>query len=82
MERKKLIFWTGASLITLGFVFQIGETWYFGWNLQPESFEEAACDFAAMMLRYAGMIAIIYAWAIMPQTLTVTHVVRCDNERA
>ena len=45
MERKKLIFWTGASLITLGFVFQIGETWYFGWNLQPESFEEAACDF-------------------------------------
>lgn len=73
MERKKLIFWTGASLIILGFVFQIGETWYFGWNLRPESMEEAWCDMVAAAMRYAGILAITYAAWIM--TTEMRHTV-------
>lgn len=84
MDRKKQIFWTGVALVALGFVFQIGETWHFGWNLRAESMEEAICDLAAAVIRYAGFMAIVYAACIMPSEMRHTFVMdRGDkNERA
>lgn len=81
MDRKKLIFWTGASLIALGFVFQFGETWYFGWNLRAESMEEAWCDLAAAAMRYAGFLAIVYAACIMPQDMRHTFVMDRGDQK-
>ena len=34
----------------LTFVWALGETWYFGWNVWPESPAEVGCDMVAMSL--------------------------------
>ena len=80
MKRKELIFWAGAAMLAFGFIFQFGETWYFGWNLRAESIEEAWCDFAAAAIRYAGLIAIAYATLVMPTEMTHTFIVKRGDD--
>lgn len=50
----------GARLLISGFVFNFFETWYFGWNLRPQSVSEMICDYIGGFLMILGFLAI--AW--------------------
>ncbi|HMM20609.1 MAG TPA: hypothetical protein PKA10_07700 [Selenomonadales bacterium] len=50
----------------IGFIFNFGETWYFGWNLKPQSPEEMVCDYIARGLMLIGWLIVLYV-AISPQ---------------
>lgn len=44
-------------LITLfAFAFWIAETWYFGWNMQAQTTQEALCD---------NIVAVLFVWGIV-----------------
>lgn len=45
---------TGWVLIAAAFVFWLGETWIFGWNLKPQSEAERFCDTLALVIWSIG----------------------------
>jgi len=55
------IFSTGSALLVGGFVFNIAETWYFGWNLRPQSIAEMVCDYISTGTLLVGIIMVSYA---------------------
>lgn len=48
----------GSFLVVIGFVFNFLETWYFGWNLKPQSPAEMVCDYIAAFVMLIGIISI------------------------
>lgn len=45
------------NLITLfAFAFWIAETWYFGWNMKPQTGQEALCD---------AIVVVLFVWGIV-----------------
>ena len=53
-----------AAIIAAGFIFNIIETAYFGWNTKPSCTEEMICDYIASALILGGTIwlAILIGW--------------------
>ena len=53
-----------AAMIAAGFIFNIIETAYFGWNIKPSFTEEMICDYIASALILGGTIwlAILIRW--------------------
>ncbi len=41
-------------------MFNFIETWYFGWNLKPQSPAEMMCDYIANVAMVSGMLIIVY----------------------
>ena len=45
-----------AAVIAAGFIFNVIETAWFGWNLEPASKQEMICDYISSALMLGGMI--------------------------
>lgn len=56
------MFKKGLLWILVGYVFNILETWYFGWNMKPQSVAEKFCDNVAVGIILVGF-CIIAGWA-------------------
>lgn len=55
---KKGLIWIGASLL-----FNILETWFFGWNAEPESSLETYCDLVAALGIMVGL-SLVFGYAV------------------
>ena len=53
-------FKVGARLLIGGFIFNFLETWYFGWNLRPQSISEMICDYIGGFLMLLGFLAVTW----------------------
>jgi hypothetical protein len=51
----------GARLLLCGFIFNFLETWYFGWNIKPQSNGEMICDYISGFLMILGYLAIVWS---------------------
>lgn len=51
----------GVIMFFSGLVFNFTETWWFGWNLKPQSTAELICDYISFTVLAIGVIAIVYA---------------------
>ena len=60
----------GAELFWAGFIFNMLETWYFGWNLKASCPEEMMCDYLSAGLMVAGIMIQVYS-AQIKQTIIV-----------
>lgn len=60
------IFLVGVKLFYAGLIFNFVTTWYFGWNLRPQSPEEMICDYIAVAAMAGGLIIQVYAWMVKP----------------
>ena len=49
-----------AAIIAAGFIFNIIETAWFGWNLKPTCPEEMICDYISSAMMIGGLI-----WMLM-----------------
>lgn len=45
-----------AAIIAAGFIFNIIETGWFGWNLKPTCPEEMICDYISSAMMIGGLI--------------------------
>lgn len=52
MNRSKL----AIILVVTGVILWIGETWYFGWNIQPQSPAEMFLDMVAWGMILIGLV--------------------------
>lgn len=43
-------------LVVIGIIFWIAETWYFGWNREPQSAQEGIADFIVGIMIFWGVI--------------------------
>ena len=59
MNRESL-FCNGCALIVAGFVFNIIETWYFGWNSKPSCPLEMICDYVCTAAILAGWLILLW----------------------
>ena len=50
---------TGLILLLIGLLFNLIETWYFGWNMTPGTVHEVWCDMASGLLIYIGIFELI-----------------------
>lgn len=48
----------GLLLIVIALVFNLLETWYFGWNMLPKSIPEAYCDGISGIVSWIGFFMI------------------------
>lgn len=71
MVNKGKIFRHGAEFFWAGFVFNVIETWHFGWNLKPQSPSEMLCDYIALGMMVAGIFAVVYAVYITEPTVVI-----------
>jgi vacuolar-type H+-ATPase subunit I/STV1 len=46
----------GLIVIALGFVLNILETWFFGWNMKAASIPEAFADFFCQLVVFIGLL--------------------------
>ena len=51
----------GWSMLLLGLVANFCETWYFGWNITPESAQELAADIVCAIICVVGVIVMMIA---------------------
>lgn len=65
------VFRHGAEIFWAGFIFNLLETWYFGWNLKPQSPHEMMCDYLSAGLILAGLTLEVYAAMIMKRIVKV-----------
>lgn len=42
--------------IFVSVIFNFAETWYFGWNLAPQSPAEMVCDYISILLFFMGLL--------------------------
>ena len=75
------VFRHGAEIFWAGFIFNLLETWYFGWNLKPQSPQEMMCDYLSAGLMVAGLTLEVYATMIMRRIVKVNVVCRKRDER-
>lgn len=61
----------GAELFWAGFLFNIMETWYFGWNIKASCPEEMMCDYVATGLMVAGIMIQVYSTQIKQRLIVV-----------
>jgi vacuolar-type H+-ATPase subunit I/STV1 len=79
-EKSKGIGWI---LLFIGFLFNVLETWYFGWNLKPQSVPEAYCDGLSDLILFLGLVYIakgIFFSNITIRGNAVVTVVRAGDE--
>ncbi len=75
----KQLFFIGVILILVGLGFNIAETWYFGWNLRPQSPEEMICDYVSISSILIGWLIILYAMRFAKEQTTVKYEVLCPH---
>lgn len=52
----------GVAVFFVAVLFNFSETWYFGWNLRPQSSAEMVCDYISFAGMMGGMFIVMYAW--------------------
>lgn len=65
---KAETFLIGVAIFFLGLMFNFAETWYYGWNLKPQSPGEMVCDYIAYAAVMAGLFMTMYAVFIKKTT--------------
>lgn len=60
----------GVHLIWLGFVLNILETWYFGWNSEPMSVAEKYADTFCAMVTISGVMYYLFPIVISLRACT------------
>lgn len=56
----KFRFIVGAIFLLGGLIFNLIETWFFGWNLKPSCPSEALCDYIAEIMIVSGFLIVVY----------------------
>ncbi len=57
----KYTYLKGYVLMVLGIVLSIIETWYFGWNMTPQSISEQYCDTFCGLLVLIGFLMLCFS---------------------
>ena len=60
-DTMKHIYLKGFLLMVLGIVLCIIETWYFGWNMTPQSMSEQYCDIFCGSLVLSGFLMLFFS---------------------
>jgi hypothetical protein len=58
---KRELFLLGVAIFFITLLFNFLETWYFGWNLKPQSPAEMSCDYISTAGTWSGIFTVIYA---------------------
>lgn len=77
--KAKRLFLIGVFLVMAGFVFNFLETWYFGWNLRPQSSGEMVCDYIANGSMLIGWFTVLYAIVFADRSSSVEVEVLCPH---
>lgn len=77
-RKKRDLFY--SVLLIAGVILWIGETWFFGWNSEPQSTAEKMLDFISQgMIIYGGLGSILNGLTISKDTIINTENVSVTN---
>lgn len=58
---KHELFLTGVAIFFIALLFNFLETWYFGWNLRPQSPAEMIADYISSAGTFTGLFTVLYS---------------------